>query len=140
MKDFLRKVGGVVEEERVYDFTDFLHVFGTLNKNFEGEPNPQGLDFKKSHKKQESIKNKLHQEMIENIGILSQYDSISTDDKIIESLKIGLKDAQDILSTLGMQPKNNTQSFWWVKPWIEDWNYPTFQIMDEVFDDSPPKL
>jgi len=52
----------------------------------------------------------LHQETIQNIDILSQYDSISTDAKIVEALKIGLKDAQDILSTLGMQPENYTQS------------------------------
>ena len=70
---------------------------------------------------------------------MSQYDSISTDVKIVESLKIGLKDAQDILSTLGMKPKNYTQWSWWVKPWTDDKYYPTFQIVDEVVDDSPPR-
>lgn len=49
-----------------------------------------------------------------------------------------MKDAQDILSTLGMQPKNYTQYSWWVKPWTEEQNYPTFQIVDEVVDASPP--
>jgi len=49
-----------------------------------------------------------------------------------------LKDAHDILSTLGMQPENYTQYSWWVKPSTEDQNYPTFQIVDEVVDDSPP--
>ena len=76
--------------------------------------------------------------MIENIDILLQYDSISTNNKIIEALKIGLKDAQDISSTLSMQPKNHTQSSWWVKPWTKYQNYPTLQIVDEVVDDFPP--
>ena len=40
--------------------------------------------------------------MIDNLDILSQCDSISTYYKLIESLNIGLKDAQDILSRLGM--------------------------------------
>lgn len=62
----------------------------------------------------------MHQERILTVNILSKYDSISTDDKIIEALKIGLKDAQDILSSLGMRPKNPTKPPWWVKPWIED--------------------
>ena len=59
----------------------------------------------------------MHDETIQNINILSQYDSISIDAKIVEALKIGLEDAQDILSTLGMQPENYTQCSWWVKPW-----------------------
>ena len=135
---FFSKVGGMVGAERAYDFTNLLHAVGTLNRVVEEEQNPQGIHFKKYHNKQENIWNKLHQETIKNIDILSQYDSISINNKIIKSLKIGLKDAQDILSTLGMQLENHTQSSWWVKPWIEDQNYPTFQIVDEVIDDSPP--
>jgi len=36
-----------------------------------------------------------------------------------------------------MQPESYTQCSWWVKPSTEDQNYPTFQIVDEVFDCSP---
>ena len=100
----------MVGVERAYDFTDLLHAVGTLNRVVEEESNSQGLHFNKSHKKQENIWDKLHQETIQNTDILSQYDSISTDAKIVEALKNGLKDAQDILSTLGMQPGNYTQS------------------------------
>jgi len=137
-ENFFSKVGGMAGVERAYDFIDLLHVVGTLNRVAEEESNPQGLHFNKSHKKQESIWNRLHQETIQNICILSQYDSISRDTKIVEALKIGLKDAHDILSTLGMQPENYNQSSWWVKPWTKDQNYPTFQIADEVVDASPP--
>jgi len=44
----------------------------------------------------------------EDIDVLSKYDSISTDDKIIESLKIGLEDAHGILSNINMKPKGDT--------------------------------
>lgn len=103
-------VGGMVGVESAYDFTEFLHVVGTLNRVAKEKSNPQGLHFNKSHKKKESIWNRLHQETIQKIDILSQYNSISTATKIVEALKIGLKDAQDILSTIGMQPENYTQS------------------------------
>ena len=65
-----------------------------------------------------SLWNKLHQQTIEEGDFLSQYDSISTDNKIIESLKIVLEDAQGILQGLGMQPKRHTEDSWWFKPWI----------------------
>ena len=41
-----------------------------------------------------SIWNKLHQQTVKEGDVLSQYDSISIDNKIIEYLKIGLEDAQ----------------------------------------------
>jgi len=100
----------MVAVERAYDFTEFLHVVGTLNRVVEEESNPQGLYLNKPHKKQESIWNRLHQETIKNIDILSKYDSISTNANIEEAFKIRLKDAQDILSTLGMELENYTQS------------------------------
>ena len=105
---FFSKVGGMVGLERAYDFTDLLHAVGTLNRVAEEESNPQGIRFNKSHKKQESIWNKLHQQTTKNHDVLSQYGSISTDDKIIEGLKVGLNDAQNILSSLGMQPEGHT--------------------------------
>ena len=70
-ENFLSKVGGMVGVERAYDFTDLLHAIGTLNRVAEEESNPQGLHFNKSHKKQESIWNRLHQETIQNIEIFS---------------------------------------------------------------------
>ena len=85
-----------------------------------------------------SIWNKLHQQTVEEGDILSQYDSISIGNKIIESLKIGLEDAQGIFQGLGMQPKRHTKDSWWFKPWIEDHNVPTFEDVDEVVDNSPP--
>ena len=100
--------------------------------------NPQGFRFNTYHKKQMSIWNKLHQQIVEEGDLLSQYDSISTDNKIIEALKIGLEDAQGILQGLGMQPKRHTEYSWWFKPWIEDHNVPTFEEVDEVVDNSPP--
>jgi len=90
---FFSKVGGMIGVERSYDLTDLLHVVGTLNRVVEEESKPRWLHFNKSHKNKESIWNRLHQEEIQNIDILSQYDSISTDAKIVEALKIGLKDA-----------------------------------------------
>ena len=38
-----------------------------------------------------SIRNKLHQQKVEEGDFLSQYDSISTDNKIIEALEIDLR-------------------------------------------------
>ena len=105
---FFSKVGGMVVLERAYDFTNLLHAVGNLNRVVEEESNPKGLRFNKYHKKQESIWNKLHQQTTENHDVLSQYGSISTDDKIIESLKVGLNDAQNLLSSLGMQPEGHT--------------------------------
>jgi hypothetical protein len=137
-ENFFSKVGGMVGSERAYDFTDLLHAVGTLNRVAEEESNPQGLRFNKSHKKQESIWNKLHQQTTENHDVLSHYGPISTDDKIIEALKVGLNDAQNLLSRFGMQPEGHTQSSWWFKPWTEDQNYPTFQVVDEVVDGSTP--
>ncbi len=132
------KVNGIVGVERAYDFTDLLHAIGTLNRVVEEESNPQGLRFNKSHKKQMSIWNKLHQQTIEEGDVLSQYDSISTDDKIIEALKIGLEDAQGVLLGLGMQLGRRIEDSWWFKPWIEDHNYPKVEAVDEVLDNSPP--
>ena len=61
-----------------------------------------------------SIWNKLHQQYVEEGDILSQYDSICTDNKIIEALKIELEDAQGILQGLSMQPKRHTEDSWLV--------------------------
>ena len=58
----------------------------------------------------------MHQQTIEEGDVLSQYFSISTDNKIIESLKIGLEDAHGILLGLGMQPKRHVEDSWWFKP------------------------
>ena len=101
----------MVEVERSYDFTDLLHAIGTLNRVVIEESNPHGLHFNKYDKEKERIWNRLHREKIQNIDILLQYDSITTYAKFVEALNIGLKDAQDILSTLEMQPKNYTQIF-----------------------------
>ena len=76
--------------------------------------------------------------MTENHDVLSQYGSISIDDKIIEALKVGLHDEKNLLSSLGMQPEGYTQYSWWFEPWTKDQNYPTFQLVDKVVDDSPP--
>ena len=46
--------------------------------------------------------------MTKNHDVLSHYGSISTDDKIIEALKVGLNDEQNLLSSLGMQPEGHT--------------------------------
>ena len=98
----------MVGVEREYDFVDLLHAIRTLNRVVKGESNPQGFRFNKSHKKQMSIQNKLHQQTVYEDDVLSQYDSISTYNKIIEALKIGVEDAQGILQGLGMQPKRHT--------------------------------
>lgn len=82
-ENLFSKFGGMDGMERTYDFNNLIHAIGTLNRVVEEESNPQGLNFNKFHKKQESIWNRLQQETIENIGILSQYDSISTNDKIV---------------------------------------------------------
>lgn len=101
-ENFFSKLSGMVGVERAYDFIILLHIIGTLNRVSEVESNTQGLHFNKYHKKQESIWNRLHQERIQNVNILSECDSISTNDKIIEALEIGLKDTQEILSSLSM--------------------------------------
>ena len=106
-ENFFSKVVGMVGVERTYDFLDLLHAIGTLNRVVEEESNPQGLHFNKYCKKQMSIRNKLHQQIVEEGDVLSQYDSISTNNKIIEYLKIGLEDAQKILLGLGMQPERH---------------------------------
>ena len=84
-----------------------------------------------------SISNKFHQQTIDEGDVLSQYDPISKYNKIIESLKIVLEDAQGILQGLGMQPKRHTEDSWWFKPWIENHNVPKFKYVDEVVDSSP---
>ena len=78
----------MVGVEREYDFTDLIHATRTLNRVAEEESNPHWIRFNKSHKKQMSIWNKLHQQTIEEGDVLSQYDSISKDNKIIQSLKV----------------------------------------------------
>ena len=57
----------------------------------------------------------MHQQTVEEGDVFSQYDSISTYNKIIESLKIGLEDTQGIWLGLGMQPKRHTEDSWWFK-------------------------
>ena len=84
-----------------------------------------------------SVWNELHQQTVEEGDVLSQYDLISTYNKTIEALKIGLDDAWGILQGLCMQQKRHTEDSWWSKPWIEDHNVPTFEDVDEVVDNSP---
>ena len=76
--------------------------------------------------------------MSRDIDVLSQYDWISTDEKIIEALKIGLEDAHGILSNLGMQPKGDIEFSCWFKPWTKDQNFTTLKFVDELVDDSIP--
>ena len=37
-----------------------------------------------------------------------------------------------------MQLKRQTKHSWWFKSWIEDHNYPTFEAVDELVDNSSP--
>jgi hypothetical protein len=83
-----------------------------------------------------SIWKTFHQQVSRDIYVLSQYDPISTYDKIIEAIEIGLEDAHGILSNLGMQPKGDKKNSWWFKPWTEDHNFPTLQFVDELVDDT----
>ena len=85
-----------------------------------------------------SIWNELHQQTIKEGDVLSLYDSIYRYNKIIEALNIGLEDAQVVLLGLGMQPEKHTEDSWLFKLWIEDHNYPTFKVVDDVVDNSPP--
>ena len=89
-ENFFRKISVMVGVERAYDFTNLLHAIGTLNRVVEEESNPLVLCSNKYLKKKRGIWNKLHQQTVEEGDLLSQYDSISIDNKIIEALNIGM--------------------------------------------------
>ena len=82
-ENFFSKSSGIVGVERAYDFSNLLHAIGTLNRVAKEESNPQGIHSNQSHKKQMSIWNKLNQQIVDEGDVLSQYDSISTYNKIL---------------------------------------------------------
>ncbi|MCO5595094.1 hypothetical protein L7F22_049132 [Adiantum nelumboides] len=95
---YFSKIGGMIGQERAFDFEDLLHSIGSLNKIAMHECNSDGLTFSRAHKKQEHIWKSLNKQE-EGLEVdLDNYEPVSSDERIVGALKEGLQKAQNLYS------------------------------------------
>ena len=91
---FFSRIGGMVGQERAYDFHELVNTANTLNHLSAIEYGENGLKFGKLHNKMENIWADLHKlENGETPCDLGDYSAVGSNDDVIAALKEGLKAA-----------------------------------------------
>ena len=117
---YFSKIGGMIGQERAFDFGDLLHSIGSLNKIAMHECSVDGLTFSRAHKKQEHIWKCLNKQEGSLEADLGDYEAVSSYEKIVDALKEGLQKAQNLCEPLGLKPANKGESLkWWSQPWVD---------------------
>ncbi|MCO5547292.1 hypothetical protein L7F22_000739 [Adiantum nelumboides] len=116
---YFSKIGGMVGQERAFDFGDMLHSVGSLNKIAMHECISDGLTFSRAHKKQEHIWKELNKHEGVAEANLGDYESVSTDAKLIDALKEELQNSQALCNSLGLKPTKAEDLKWWEQPWVD---------------------
>ncbi|KAL3680514.1 hypothetical protein R1sor_023470 [Riccia sorocarpa] len=124
---FFSRVGGMSGVERNYDFGDLLDCASGLNRLTTLEYGEENLRFSKVQVKQQTIWSKLHPLGPGQIASnLADFDGLQSDIAIIEALKVGFSEAQDMLIQLNMAPHSRVRDQqWWNAPWVIECEYKT---------------
>ncbi|KAL2633401.1 hypothetical protein R1flu_004880 [Riccia fluitans] len=118
-EQFFSHVGGMRGYERNYDFGDLLDCASGLNRLAVLEYGEDVVKLSKAHVKQRSLWAKLHPLPPSHAKPdLSDFARLATDDQITEALKVGLQQAQTLLTQLNMSPHAGVRDkTWWRTPW-----------------------
>ncbi|KAL2622275.1 hypothetical protein R1flu_002480 [Riccia fluitans] len=96
---FFSRVGAMRGYERNYDFGDLLDYASGLNRLTILEYGKDVVKLSKAHVKHRPLWAKLHPLPLGHAKPdLSDYARLATDDQIIEALKVGLQQAQTLLT------------------------------------------
>ncbi|KAL2649371.1 hypothetical protein R1flu_017499 [Riccia fluitans] len=91
--------------EKNYDFGDLLDCASGLNRLAALEYGEEAIKLSKAHVKQRPLWAKLHPLPSGNAKPdLSNFARLAIDDQITEALKVGLQQAQSLLTQLNMSP------------------------------------
>ncbi|KAL2620985.1 hypothetical protein R1flu_001190 [Riccia fluitans] len=118
-EQFFSRVGGMRGYERNYDFGDLLDCASGLNRLAVLEYGKDVVKLSKAHVKQRPLWAKLHPLPPGHAKPdLFDFARPATDDQIIEALKVGLQQAQTLLTQLNMSPHVGVRDkTWWRTPW-----------------------
>ncbi|KAL2634896.1 hypothetical protein R1flu_006375 [Riccia fluitans] len=107
------------KHERNYDFGDLVDCASGLNRLVALEYGKEAMKLPKAHVKQRPIWASLDPLPPGHAKPdLSDFARLATDDQIIEALKIGLQQAQTLLTQLNMSPHvGMMDKTWWRTPW-----------------------
>ncbi|KAL3690540.1 hypothetical protein R1sor_016849 [Riccia sorocarpa] len=117
---FFSRVGGMSGYERNYGFGDLIDCASGLNRLASMEYGEENIHFGRSHAKQQTIWGKLHLLLAsETEPDLSDFNRLQTGAEVIEALKKGFDEAQNLLIQLNMAPHAGVRNqAWWKTPWI----------------------
>ncbi|KAL2629884.1 hypothetical protein R1flu_014570 [Riccia fluitans] len=118
-EQFFSRVGGMRGYERNYDFGDLLDCASGLNRLVALEYGEDVVKLSKAHVKHRPLWAKLHPLPPGHAKPdLSDFARLATDDQITEALKVGLQEAQILLTQLNMSPHAGVRDkTWWRTPW-----------------------
>ncbi|KAL2644622.1 hypothetical protein R1flu_012209 [Riccia fluitans] len=118
-EQFFSHVGGMRGYERNYDFGDLLDCASGLNRLAVLEYGEDVVKLSKAHVKERSLWAKLHPLPLGHAKPdLSDFARLETDDQITKALKVGLQQAQTLLTQLNMSPHAGMRDkTWWRTPW-----------------------
>ncbi|KAL3696556.1 hypothetical protein R1sor_010632 [Riccia sorocarpa] len=106
--------------ERNYGFANLIYCASGLNRLASMEYGEENIHFGRSHAKQQTIWGKLHPLLAgETEPDLSDFNRLQTSVEVIEALKKGFDEAQNLLIQLNMAPHTGVRNqAWWKTPWI----------------------
>ncbi|KAL2612447.1 hypothetical protein R1flu_024139 [Riccia fluitans] len=118
-EQFFSCVGGMRGYERNYDFGDLLDCASGLNCLAVLEYGEDVIKLSKVHVKHRPLWAKLHPLSPGHAKPdLSDFARLAKDDQIIDALKVGLQQAQTLLTQLNMSPHAGVRNkTWWRTPW-----------------------
>ncbi|KAL2642793.1 hypothetical protein R1flu_010380 [Riccia fluitans] len=118
-EQFFSRVGGMRGYERNYDFGDLLDCASGLNHLAALEYSKEAIKLSKAHVKQRPLWAKLHSLSPGHAKPdLSDFARLVIDDQITKALKVGLQEAQSLLTQLNMSPHAGVRDkTWWRTPW-----------------------
>ncbi|KAL2651702.1 hypothetical protein R1flu_019830 [Riccia fluitans] len=105
--------------ERNYDFGDLVDCASSLNHLAALEYGEEAVKLSKAHVKQRTLWARLHPLPLGHAKPdLYDFARLPTDDQITEALKVGLQQAQTLLTQLNMSPHVGMRDkTWWRTPW-----------------------
>ncbi|KAL2644436.1 hypothetical protein R1flu_012023 [Riccia fluitans] len=105
--------------EKNYDFGDLVDCASSLNHLAALEYGKEVVKLSKAHMKQKPLWARLHPLPLGHAKPdLSDFARLATDDQLTKAFKVGLQQAQTLLTQLNMSPHARVRDkIWWRTPW-----------------------
>ncbi|KAL2653957.1 hypothetical protein R1flu_022085 [Riccia fluitans] len=117
-EQFFSHVGGIRGYERNYDFGDLVDCVSGLNRLAALEYGKEAVKLSKAHVKQRTLWARLHPLPPGHVKPeLSDFARLATNDQRTKALKVGLEQAQTLLTQLNMFPHAGVRDKTWWTPW-----------------------